>query len=484
MLRVAMGRTLFVLVLHAVWLAPEAAHAVTIVLESYPGERPPKATEVLAPLVGELTSRGFEFGEHLGVTFETRESKPGGTLDAKAIAAVKKLVTDGFEAWLNGDFTTAREKLGSAISTLNTNPAAIVKAQELRKVMERAIVGYALASLRLQKRDEAERAMADLLRSFPDTDFSRITYGPEALDLYVKVKEELDKQGRGSLFVDCDSPNAVVFINERYEAVGNVAKQGLWPGTYRIVAQYGTETGRVHMVEVEPNGETTLKIERVYDTALVSAGWTGFQFHSPSEQRSSIEPYALRVASALSASDVVVVGIVDTPTGPAVVGARWSVATGFERSGSVFFAPGEQGKKQLRALGRFLAGDAAEEGVRVNPANLAPLEVDAPANPRGPFRFGAWKWATVGSAAAAIAGGFYMISIDGNGVDCPPSDKPTLCAYQYDTLKPGIGLVAGGVLLGGLATWMFLHDHHQSHPTLIGFAPISDGAGVWVMGEF
>ncbi len=471
-------------------LSPSPAWAATVVLEAYSEKRPANATEILAPALDEFRERGFLAGpDVVGAQLEERESRPGGSLDDKEVDVITQLVGDGFEAWLRGEFENATSMLGKALEKLRANPAAITRAQGLRKLVEQALVGYALAQARLGHQDVADSTMSEFFRSFPDAEFSRATYGPEALALYQRVKKTMDEQGHGTLFVDSDDPTAVFFINERYEATGKIAKKGLWPGTYRVFVQHGNEDGRLHVVKVEANRETVLNVDWSFDASLVSSpGWAGFLFDSAVEQKSLMGPHAVRAGRALEASTVVVIGIGQVSGQAVVVGSVWDARTGQPtRAASVFVEPGEQGERWLRALARFLAGDEAEEGVQVSPPSTLgselTVEVDQPSDGSTGRRFGAWKWLAAGTALASIASGAYLISIDGVGTDCPPG-PPGECPYHYTTMEGGVGLIAGGAVLGGFATWMFFNDRREPPATRIGIAPLGDGASLWVTGEF
>jgi hypothetical protein len=463
------------------------ANASGVVFEAYAGKRPDNATELLAPAMKELAGRGFLVGpDVVGGALEEKESRPGGRLDDKEIARLTQLVSDGFDAWYAGEWDNESKMLGTVVETLRANPAAIARAQELRKLLEQALVGFAVAQVRLGHADVAESTMSEFLRSFPDIEVSRATYGPEALALYQRVKKQMDARGRGTLFVDCDDPNALLFINERYESVGKIAKKGLWPGTYRIFVQRGGSDGRLHTVKIEAGREANLNIDWSFDATLYnSRDWVGFLFGSASDLRSLLGPHALRAAHSLEASAVVVLGVGQVEGRQVILGSSWDTRSeGSGRAAFVTVEPGAVGERHVRALARFLAGDNAEEGVRVSEAAHMPgPDADRPHETAPGSRFGTWKWVASGTAVASIATGIWLISIDGDGTDCPPG-PPGKCPYTWTTLEGGIGLVAGGAALGGLATWMFFRDRREAHTVQVGVAPVSHGVGIWVTGAF
>jgi hypothetical protein len=458
-----------------------SAAAESVVLEAYDGARPSNATHLLSPLLDELTGRGFLVGPgRVGFAFEERQSRPGGAMEKPAMAQLTQLVDDGFREWQRGDFRAAIEKLTAALKQFRSSPAVVARERSLPIYVMRALVGYALAHRRLGHTEDAERAMSEVARSFSDAEFSRASYGPEAQQFYDEVKQSLVQRGRGSLVVEADDPGVVIFLNEHFEGTARLARSDLLPGSYRVFVRRGDVEGRVHVVDVEPNRETRLKVEWVFDSAFVSSpGWTGFAFSSAADKAKLEGPYAMRVARILGANGVVVIGFGQSGGRPAVVGSVLSMESGSPiRSASVAMAPTEPSASRLRALGRFLAGEEAEEGIHV----LMPRTGDVVSRDETASRFGAWKWAAAGGAIAAIATGTWMLSLDGKGIDCPPG--PGQCPYHYETTSGGIAISVGGALLGGIATWMFLRDRPEASRTQVGFGPLRDGGGVWVTGVF
>jgi hypothetical protein len=461
-----------------------SAGAESIVLESYAGKRPSNAIRLLSPVLDEMTGRGFLVGPgRVGSAFEERQSRPGGALGKQEMADVTRLVDDGYRAWQNGDFRAAIEKLTLALRQFDSNPAVVARERSLPVFVMRALVGYALAHRRLGHSEDAERAMSELVRSFSDAEFSRASYGPEAQAFYDGVKQSLEQRGRGSLVVEVDDPRVIIFLNEHFEGTAKIDRRDLLPGTYRVFVRRGDDDGRVHIVNVEPNREAKLRIEWAFDTAFVSSpGWTGFAFGSAEDKAKLEAPYAMRVARMLDANGVVVLGLGQADGRPAVVGSVLSMESGRPiRSASIALEPTEPSAGRLRALGRFLAGGAAEEGIHVEQVGL-PGAVDVVPGDGGARRFGAWKWVAAGGAIATIATGAWLISFDGHGTDCPPG--PGQCPYYYETTSGGVALSIGGVVLGGLATWMFFHDRPKDGATQVGFGPLQKGAGLWVTGEF
>jgi hypothetical protein len=113
-----------------------------------------------------------------------------------------------------------------------------------------------------------------------------------------------------------------------------------------------------------------------------------------------------------------------------------------------------------------VAPDMPERVVLTLEPEAAAAPVAARVVDRPPGRFGPWKWAAAGGAAAALAGGIALLALDGDGVDCAPG---AACRSLYSTKGPGVALVIAGAALGTAATWMFLNDRVEAQvgPTAI-----------------
>lgn len=72
------------------------------------------------------------------------------------------------------------------------------------EVARKTLVGLALAHKRLGQVERAAEHMAELLRSFPDRGFNRALFGPEAHELFLGVKRDLEAQAPGALAIEVD----------------------------------------------------------------------------------------------------------------------------------------------------------------------------------------------------------------------------------------------------------------------------------------
>lgn len=434
--------------------AGRAAEGETIVIESYVGDRPSDASRYMRPLLAEMASAGFVTDS---LTLGRRASRMSVASEGKDFEETARLVEDGYEAWLRGAFSEATDKLGRALVKLQLSAAVMAQDQSRRDLLFRCLVGLSLAHSRLGNADEVTRFMAELIRSFPDREVSRLQYGPEALQLYYSVKKDLDHRGRGALVVTVDDESVVIFLNERFEGVGTVRKQDLVPGRYRVYVQRGATPGRLHFIDVEAGGEARLALEWDLETALRSeTDWFGLSFSSGAQRMAKEGRFATSVARQLGASSVIVVGIREHEGRRSLVGTVFSVETGrLLRSGILALVPAQPGPEQVRALGRFLAGGEAAPGIVVSELGEDESEETGPPAERRqpPDRGGSlWKWAVAGAAVVSLGAGAYLLSLDG---DCK---GPSPCPEVYDTRVPGLAFLAAGAAAGGLSVYLFVTD--------------------------
>ncbi|RMH36333.1 MAG: hypothetical protein D6689_22660 [Deltaproteobacteria bacterium] len=468
----------------AVALAAAPAHAgPVLVLESYGGQRPQDADAVLAPVFEELAARGYAVGRDAAQLVERHVSRSGGALTEEELATARRLITQAHQRWIDGDFADVVSYVERALALYRGAPATIARDQMQRDMVERGLIIEAMALRRLGQEDEAFATMAEYIRSFPDRDVNRRVYGPEAVRLYRDVKSELDRQERAALQVTVDEPAAVVFVNERFVAVGGADLRDLHPGMYRVYVQFGDAPGRAHFVDVAPGREHSIAVTWALDAALRTRAFTGFAFADGKARAAHESEFAVRVASAAGASGVVVLGIDGAGGRREVVGTVYSLDKGkVLRSAALTVANGTP-PGQLRALARYLAGDEASPGieVRVGPARSAVVAA-APDDSGGSGRRKLAGVAFALGGIGAIAGGV-LIARDGEP-NCP--DSNARCPEVYDTLVPGIGVsAAAAVLLGaGVYLWVTADDDGEGGGARAGIAPTRGGAEAFVTVRF
>ena len=471
------------LVLAAIVLAATPAHAGgnNIVIESYTGERPADAPRLVNPILGELVSRGYNLGDTLARTYEQKVSVPavsGGGLPADFAAQVDT----GFKAWVGGRFVDAIKTLTPLVDAAHDNTGLVAKDQTLRDPLLKALIALAPSQQRNGDQAATRATFAEIVRSYPEAQLARATYGADAVDLFEQVRHDVTGAGKGKLTVEVDG-GAVVFVDERYGAVGTTTLD-LVPGEYRVCA-LGTDKqpSRSHRVVVRANDSAKLTIDVGLDRAVVTTGWTGFLFATGGDREAHEGAYAARVAAQTGATAVAVVGIDQVRGRPAVVGALISLSNGREiRRASVAMDP-DPSTERLKALARYLAGDEPAAGLEVQTPGTAPVahedaHVETPASSP---RWGGWKWLAGSGAVIGLGIGGYLAYLDGRCQDTPMPGRS--CANVYSTSPPDYIALGAGAALAGVAIYLFATgDGHPAHTAFV--APASRGALVGLSGSF
>jgi hypothetical protein len=439
--------------------APAPARADTIVVESYGGQRPVDASRLLTPVLDELGKAGYQDASRLGPKVEQSVSRGPGAMSADDFAAIARLVDDGYErSFLRSDFNGAVDKLTRAFTALTESPAMLAQDPTRRDLELTALVGLSLAHKRLGHADDAERYMSEIIRSFADRDFNRSKYGPEAHDLYSRLRGELVAHGRGALHVRVDDDAAVIFLNEHFEAVGKLDKGDLLPGTYRVYVQKGSEPGRLHLVTIEAKAEAHLELEWRFEAALhTDKDWVGLGYANAAEQRANERAHALRLGRALGATSVVVLSVEPREGRRAVVGTMLAIDTERPtRSGFVSLEPIEPSPQQLRGLGRFLTSGQIQEGVHPDVGPVAHASEGGGSALRGRRLIGVGVG--VGGIVLAGVGGWLALSAKSSyddahapGGGCTADNQCTQAGYDQVKDAQTRGTIATVVVGAGLA---------------------------------
>lgn len=479
-------RAVMVHFVFALLMTSSIARGGGVVLESYTGERPADAARLLAPVLEELSRRDYAAGDTIARAYEAQASRtammPGG-LPSDFSAQVDR----GFKAWVGGRFDEAVKILVPLVDTAQANSGAFAKDPTLRDPLLKALIGLALAFQRIGDLSSMRATFGEILRSFPDAQISRATYGPDAQQAFDQFKRETQAAGRGKLSVKLVGDSGVVFINEAYRAVGSTTVE-LAPGEYRVLVMMNKQPSRNHRVTVRANADTTIEIDAKLDQAIRTAGYTGLSFANQGDRDAQEAQYAQKFAKVVGATAVAVVGIDDVRGHSAVVGSLVSLQTGREiRRASIPIEP-DPSRDKLRALARFLAGDDPAPGLEVafsgeagsasagggdksGDADADDGEGDDDKPSRGGGRWGGWRFITAGVAVGGLATGVVLLSLDGKCPETPPAGQQ--CNNFYNTATPGYAALAGGALFAGLSIYLFAT--HNSAPVV---TPTSGGATV------
>jgi hypothetical protein len=78
----------------------------------------------------------------------------------------------------------------------------------------------------------------------------------------------------------------------------------------------------------------------------------------------------------------------------------------------------------------------------------------------------------------ALGTGGALLWIDGDCVDAPA------CTRFRDTKAPGLAAAGAGLVLGGVAAWLFVKDHQERRRAGVAVAPRPGGVSVWTYWDF
>ncbi len=467
----AHGPQLFVVTILAALLCPATASADGILLESYGGERPQDADELVAPIRAELGSRQYSTGNALAERIATHLSEPATVLPALKLEEAARFIKSGYQQHLGGSWQLAITDLSRGIDLLLSAPVSMVREQERRDQLFDGLVALARSHKRAGNDRDAKRVMSELLRTFPDRELSRAKYPPDVHEYYRAVQRMLTTEGLGRLKVKADD-GLMVFVNERFVGLGEITLADIFPGPYRIYVQKGERRGRLHRVEVRPGGSSSIVIRWSLDGALRRDGsCVGFQYENEREREAHEAMNAVEVARAVNASAVAIVGIREQKGRRAVVGTVVSMETGKSvRSAAMSVEPIPPSAEKIRALGRFLAGD--EEAAKLfAEMRLGEQHAAAQRDTSPAWYADTLGWTLVGGGlvVAGIGGGLLVNASgleDDAKVEPDQEERDRLRATASDRRKFGAVLgVAGAVTLAAGIVKLAIHPKRIRHKT-------------------
>ncbi len=439
------------------------------VIQSYAGPPPASSRELLEPVINELVRLGYPPPKQLAASVLKKMSRPG-LIDAAEVEQAQQLAAQGYQAWLQGSFGAAADQMKQAIALFERNPAAFAADPDLRPKLLRARVFLALSYKRLGNYDESLATMATVVRGFPDIGVSRGNYGPEAYDLYRAVKRDIQALNPGELRINASEDNVTLFVNERFVGTGAGYHDRLPPGQYRIYAQRGSKVGRLHVVDVAPDTETSVSIDWDLDAALTTDAFFGLTFPDEATRAALEAQKAVAIARAANMHGVIVLALREYAGRMSVVGSVLSLDSGKpKRVAAVAVEPSPPSAQVLRGLARFLAGGDPVPGLILPhhqlhrpPANAKPGPRDQPARPSR------LKWAALAGGVIFLAAGGTLIYLNGPIYDQNGNHTPE----QRDTLVPGLISAGGGIALLGTALVLWLRDPNKTAHTSIAIRPL------------
>jgi len=450
-----------------------------IVVESHVGKRPEGAAALLAPVIAALGKRGAVGGTDLREAIETTHSAPAALVTAEHLTTAQRLVEQAEKLIAHGRHAEAVRILPSAVDVYRAQAAAVAGDPKLRDLAYRALVALATAHAEVGNADQARDTVAQLLRAFPD----RPPGGPLA-DLIKQVTAELAATAK--LVVDVDQASADLFVDERKVGTGH-AQVTLPPGSYRVLARNGNNAGRVHTVTVKAGATATVQIDWTLESALVTdRDFVGFLSPTDAEREQRGGDLARRLARALGAREVVVLGISDDQGARNITAAALSVDSGkLLLAASIPTEPIAQLPQRAAALADYLAGEPARDGVapvgEVKGAGKATVEI--PKDPGERARTRRYYLGGAISGVALIATGAVLVWLDGNG-NCSEDPGQVQCPQVYDTGLAGWITVGTGTALAVTASYLWYRARPSHESRTLGLAPTNRGLAVTLSGRF
>lgn len=503
--------------------ASSTARADRIAMEAYVGDRPAEAERVLAPIRPVLQRHGFVADpDALAKRFAAHAWRSGGvrTVGLQIFKKVENGIREFEDAKLG-----AASTLEDALDLARTNPTAWVNEPKYRDRVRRGLLFYALAlNLRAKDaRDHASRAkgkkqseyldrantderarddaLAELIRSFPGFVVKADEFGSQAEALFQEANKRAQQGGTGSLELDVDDPNVIVYVNEaqqpRKTTLGNLVA-----GTYRILVVSATESHE-YRADVLPNKRSRVVVKWGLDSVLRLDGWVGFAYSAESDRQQEQEMLSALVRAS---------GAVDIATtlsvkadGSAVVARSYDLQRGRLLASCTLQTSRKPDIKAMEELARCVTG----EDKRPTFASAAPTQhserVAVPATTSvideeredvagsgeasdAPGPRARWKlWGAVGSfGVAVVAGGLAgKFVLDGRAAGdeldrvcadtCTSQQAKALIAEQ-DTANHRAWIAAGvsGVAVVGGAVLLVLW-HRSGRPAATPIAQLGPG---------
>jgi hypothetical protein len=377
-----------------------AAAGPPIVIQAFTGDRPTDAEPWLAPVRTELERRGFLVGGPLtaAVAALSRDLR---ALSAGDALAAKADVDRAYNHLVEGEYAEAIAAGQRALALYEDAAAALAGEPAMRDLQFRALIVVARAQEAQGHPDDGARTMAEAVRTFPDRAVSAAEFDPRVRDLQRRVRQELQRQGTGSLELRVDDPAAVLFLNERFVGTGATRLDGLPAGTYRVHVAKGTRAGRQHRVAVHPGSVASLAVSWELDAALRTDADGAFLALDAGAAPERELALASRLARSLGAPRVVVLAVRPVGGRRAIVGYTVVTDTQARTFGAIQVEPLDPAPAALAALGAFLAG---ARGVDTRQLVLRDPGIPRPARAPAPWHRDRWGWALAGGGIALLAG--------------------------------------------------------------------------------
>jgi hypothetical protein len=461
--------------------AATVARGQGIAVESHVGDRPEDASDALRGLFAALAKHGATGGDALRERVERTISQPAAQVTADHLVTAARLVDQAEKMVVEGRHAEALRMLPAAIDVYAAQTAAVAASADLRAIARRAHIALTVAHIAVGNDTDARAAAAALLRGFPEQPIAEATVE--------KLVASLRPSATGSAKIDASDAGADLFLDERKIGTGSATATSLMPGTYRVHAQRQGVAGRVHLLEVKAGATASLKLDWALDSALQTRkDFVGFVFPSDADRLAHEATLARSLARTLGAREVVFVGIRVEDGVRSIVAATLDVDSGKPLlAAAAAIEPLSTLEARAAGIADYLAGKPASAGVvplgEVKGAGKTTAVVIDPAK-RPVSRLPIYQWTAIGLGTAALAGGIYLLLLDGEG-SCSKEPSQTQCPEVYDTKLAGIGTAVGGAALVGAGVYLWLRGDGGSRERRgIGLTPTRSGAAVTFSGRF
>jgi len=513
----------------------------TIVLESYEVRRPENSDVPVGMLRQEFGKLGYvasppdvkrKLGNQLALAAVERAAvdapsqagpKKGRSADPKprppnpraSAAALLKELTNVHGRWLAAkeSFDTLEAALYKAVSDAFASPALVVTDQAIRNKLQSVLLDLALINGKLarapsnndsetdsekdQRAKGYQRAaddwMAEWIRTYGAEGVTQKDNGPDADDLYTRIRDERDRLGRGVLSITVDDPNVQLYVNETIRSLSHPITN-LSPGRYRGLLMGPNDDARLFRPEVLPNQTTRLIVDWSVSSNLVVAEWSvAFVFSSVTHPDPAV--LACKLARFVGQSGVVLIGMETIEKNWSATASLYSVKScQVVRAGYIVLGVDDR-QTRLAALAQFVANGTRDSDVVVTTENLSAVRelagrqpgesiVSSPAtgdsaSPVGRSR-GLGKWFVAGGAATALTlggYGFYRYYTCGTYADNCKDIYPRARVVGYSA-------TAAGVALGALAAYWFYEDANTSKASRVTLEPSRSGTMVYWAAKF
>jgi hypothetical protein len=497
--------------------------SANIAFECYELRRPDEAEIPVGAFLHELGKRGYtaeprDVMDHLG----NQVAHPAITNPKLTARQLLAELGNAHAQWTRAqDFKKLVPALATVVAKAFDNPALVVTDQSIRSNLQNVLLDLALgygklahqleqgvsktndpkvaASIKLLRKSSDEM-MAEWIRTFSGEVITQKGNGPEAEKLYVRVRDESNKLGRGVLLVTIDDPDVRFYVNESFRSTLQ-AIPDLLPGRYRILAMGPNDDARLFIVDVLPNQTTRLDIHWDVSSNLVT-GTSSVALVFGSTQHPEPSPLACELARAAghSTGGVVLVGMDIVDLQWRMTASQYHIQTcQLARSGYVLLEKAVS-TKSAKALADFIAGGTHDNDVVVTAdtdlsafQKVASRELSTAAAERpvmSPPMRSAWlPWAAASGSAVMLAAGGYALYK--HYAPCGIGTNESDCKFHYRRARV-IGYVASGtgVALGTLTAYWFLHDPKDGPPrwpakwlTIGGSAAIALGVGLYAIDQ-